>query len=153
CRIRLLEDPDEHGRFRKSSIFADKLVFPMGLAWRDGKLYVADPPDLITLEDTDGDGKADKRTVLLTGFGHKDNGSLHGLVFGPDGMLYLTCGHPDGYKLKLPGGRVLHGESGALLRCRPDGSGPEVLCRGFENLVEIAFTPRGEIIGTDNWFQ
>src|SRR6266850_4458368 len=72
CRIRLLEDPDEHGRFRKSTIFTDKLVFPMGLVWRDGKLYVADPPDLITLEDTDGDGKADKRTVLLSGFGHRD---------------------------------------------------------------------------------
>src|SRR5262245_29505483 len=43
CRVRLLEDPDPRtGRFRKSSVWADKLVFPMGLAWRDGKLYVAD---------------------------------------------------------------------------------------------------------------
>src|SRR5262245_44516014 len=40
CRIRVLEDPDERGRFRKSSVFADKLVFPMGLVWRDGWLYV-----------------------------------------------------------------------------------------------------------------
>src|SRR5262245_26141487 len=75
CRIRLLEDPDEKGRFRKSSVFADNLVFPMGLACRDGKLYVADPPDLIALEDTRNAGKADKRTVILSGFGHKDNGS------------------------------------------------------------------------------
>ncbi len=151
CRIRLLEDPDEKGRFRKSRVFADQLVFPMGLAWRDGKLYVADPPDLIVLEERDG--KADKRTVLLTGFGHKDNGSLHGLVFGPDGLLYLTMGSPDGYKLKRRDSLVLQGESGALLRCRADGSDPEVLCRGFENLVEVAFTPRGEVLGTDNWFQ
>src|SRR5882762_10379027 len=113
CRIRLLEDPDEHGRFRKSTVFADKLVFPMGLVWRDGKLYVADPPDLITLEDTDGDGKADKRTVLLKDFvGHRDNGSLHGLVFGPDGLLYLTTGHPDGFRLRQPDGSMLQGESG-----------------------------------------
>ena len=59
----------------------------MGLAWRDGKLFVADPPELITLEDTDNDGRADQRRVLLTGFGHRDNGSLHGLLFGPDGWL------------------------------------------------------------------
>jgi hypothetical protein len=50
-------------------------------------LFVADPPELITLEDTDNDGRADQRRVLLTGFGHRDNGSLHGLLFGPDGWL------------------------------------------------------------------
>jgi putative membrane-bound dehydrogenase-like protein len=153
CRIRLLEDPDDTGRFRKSSVWADNLVFPMGLAWRDGKLYVADPPDLVVLEDTRGAGRADRRTVLLSGFGHRDNGSLHGVTFGPDGPLYMTLGHPDGYKLRRKDGTLLQGESGALLRCRPDGSDVEVLCRGFENLVEVAFTPRGDVIGTVNWFQ
>src|SRR5262249_56130891 len=114
---------------------------------------VGDSAGLITLEDTDGDGQADKLTVLLSGFGHKDNGSLHGLIFGPDGLLYMTMGAPDGYQLKRPDGSLLQGRSGALLRCRPDGSHPEVLCRGFENLVEVVFTPRGAILGTDNWFQ
>src|SRR5262245_32826516 len=45
CRIRLLEDRGPDGRFRQSRVFADRLNFPMGLVWRDGKLYVADPPD------------------------------------------------------------------------------------------------------------
>ena len=85
CRILLLEDRDGDGKFETVHVFADHLTFPMGLAWRDGKLYVADPPDLVVYEDTDGDGRADKRTVLLSSFGHIDNGSLHGLIFGPDG--------------------------------------------------------------------
>jgi putative membrane-bound dehydrogenase-like protein len=153
CRIRLLEDPDENGRFRKSTVWADNLVFPMGLVWRDGKLYVADPPDLVTLEDTKGVGKADKRTVILSGFGHRDNGSLHGLTFGPEGRLYFTMGDPDGYKLTGKDGSRVEGTTGALLRCRPDGSEVEVLCSGFENLIEVVFTPRGEIIGTNNWYQ
>jgi putative membrane-bound dehydrogenase-like protein len=153
CRLRALEDRDGDGRFETSAVFADKLVFPMGLVWQGGKLYVADPPDVVTLQDGDGDGRADQRSVVLTGFGHIDNGSLHGLTFGPDGWLYMTMGSPDGYKLQRADGSVLEGESGALIRCRPDGSSPEVLCRGFENLVEVAWTSRGEAIGTDNWFR
>jgi putative membrane-bound dehydrogenase-like protein len=152
CRISRLEDRDGDGVFERAHVFAEQLVFPMGLVWRDGRLFVADPPDLITLEDTDGDGRADTRTVLLSGFGHNDNGSLHGLTFGPDGWLYLTMGQPDGYKLKRADGTFLEGRSGALLRCRPDGSDVEMICRGFENLVEVEFLPTGEIIGTDNWF-
>jgi hypothetical protein len=54
-------------------------------SWRDGRHYVADPPELIALEDDDEDGRADSRTVILSGFGHTDYGSLHGLTFGPDG--------------------------------------------------------------------
>jgi putative membrane-bound dehydrogenase-like protein len=153
CRVKVLEDRNGDGRFETSAVFADKLVFPMGLVWRDGKLYVADPPNLVTFEDTEGDGRGDKRTVLLTGFGHTDNGSLHGLTFGPDGLLYLTMGSPDGYRLRRDDGTFVQGQSGALIRCKTDGTGVEVVCRGFVNLVEVVFTGSGEIIGTDNWYQ
>src|SRR5262249_264588 len=100
CLSRLLEHRGADGRCRNLGVFADRLKFPMGRVWRDGKLYVADPPDLVTLEDTKGEGRADRRVVILSGFGHTDNGSLHGLTFGPDGLLYMTMGSPDGYKLQ-----------------------------------------------------
>jgi putative membrane-bound dehydrogenase-like protein len=153
CRIRVLEDGDGDGRYERSRVFIEGLVFPMGLAWREGALYVADPPELAVYRDRDGDGAADERRVLLSGFGHQDNGSLHGLVFGPDGLLYMTLGSPDGYRIVRDDGVEVSGKSGALLRCRPDGGGQEVLCRGFTNLVEVVFLPSGEVIGTDNWFQ
>src|SRR5687768_3356963 len=152
CRISALKDEDGDGKFEKVSVFFENLVPAMGLAWNGGKLYVADPPDLIALEDTNKDGRAEKRTVVLTGFGHTDNGSLHGLTFGPDGWLYMTTGQPDGYRLKRSDGKIVGGKSGALLRCKPDGAEVEVLARGFENLVEVVFLPGGEIVGTDNWF-
>src|SRR6185503_19212104 len=61
CRVRVLEDRDGDGRFESSGVFADHLVFPMGLAWRDGRLYVADPPDLVAF--TDADGRAGARST------------------------------------------------------------------------------------------
>jgi len=153
CRVSRLEDRDGDGQYETANVFADNLTPCMGLVWRNGKLYIADPPDLVTLEDTDGDGRADKRTVILTGFGHTDNGSLHGLTFGPDGWLYFTTGNPDGYDLHGPDGSHTRGQVGALLRCRSDGSRVETIARGFENLVEIVFLPDGSIIGTDTWYQ
>src|SRR3954469_8967030 len=153
CRITLLEDKDGDGRFETSSVFQDELVMPMGAAWRDGKLYVPDGTDLVALEDTDGDGHADRRTVILSGFGHSDNGGLHGVTFGRDGWLYMTCGQPDGYRLRAADGSFIESKSGSLLRCRPDGSRVECLARGFENLVEVVFLPTGDIIGTCNWYQ
>ena len=73
---------------------------------------------------------------------------FHGLTFGLDGLLYMTSGNPDGYRLRRPDGSFLTGESGALIRCRPDGSNPEVISRGFENLVEVVFLPDGRVVGT-----
>lgn len=153
CRIRRFEDKDGDGIFETSTVFAEGLVPSMGIAWHAGRIYAADPPDVATYEDVDDDGKADRRRVILTGFGHSDNGSLHGLLFGPDGKLYLTTGEPDGYELPGREGKTLKGMSGALIRCKPDGSDAEVVARGFENLVEIVFLPGGDILGTCNWYQ
>ncbi len=67
-RIKLLEDVDGDGHYEKASIFADRLHFPhSALPWRGG-LLVACAPDLLYLEDTDGDRRADVRQVVLTGF-------------------------------------------------------------------------------------
>src|SRR6185295_346378 len=153
CRVRRFEDKDGDGIFETSTVFAEGLTPSMGIAWHAGKLYVADPPDLVSLEDLDDDGKADRRRVILSGFGHSDNGSLHGLIFGPDGRLYVTTGEPDGYSLPGRDGKKLAGMSGALIRCRPDGSDVEIVARGFENLIEVVFLPGGDIIGTCNWYQ
>lgn len=83
-RIRLLEDTGGDGRPDRSSIFADKLRFPTGvMRWKKG-ILVTDAPDILYLEDTDGDRRADVRRVVLTGFPltnpqHTVNGPVYGL--------------------------------------------------------------------------
>src|SRR5246500_3584378 len=43
-RIVRLEDTKGTGRFDKSTVFADKMMFPEGTMWYNGSLYVAAPP-------------------------------------------------------------------------------------------------------------
>lgn len=92
-RVVRLEDTDGDGKFDKSGVFADKLMFPEGTLWHDGSLYVAAPPSIWKLIDTDGDGVADQREEwfkgnTLTGCAN----DLHGPYLGPDGYLYWTKG-------------------------------------------------------------
>ncbi|MBM3969282.1 MAG: c-type cytochrome [Planctomycetes bacterium] len=88
-RIRLLEDSDGDGRFDKSTIFAEGLSWPTGLALWKGGVYVVATPDLWYLKDTDGDGRADERRKVLTGF-RKFNvqAVINNLKWGLDGKIY-----------------------------------------------------------------
>lgn len=75
--IALLEDEDGDGRYEKSSPFATELNYPSAIACWDGGVFVGDAPDLLYLKDTNGDGKADLRWVVLTGFGKDKAGESH----------------------------------------------------------------------------
>lgn len=67
-KIKVLEDRDGDGRVDHSSVFAESLSFPNGVQpWKNG-ILVSAAPDLLFLKDTDGDGKADVRETVLTGF-------------------------------------------------------------------------------------
>lgn len=90
-RIIVLEDSNGDGKANKSTVFADGLLIPTGIAPGNGGVYVAQSTDLLFLKDTDGDGKADSKTRVLSGFGTEDtHHNLHTLRWGPDGHLYMN---------------------------------------------------------------
>src|SRR5690606_31831736 len=67
-KIKLLKDWDGDGVMDESVLFADELMFPNGvLRWKDG-IMVTDAPYVLYLEDQDGDGQADIRDTILSGF-------------------------------------------------------------------------------------
>jgi len=90
-RIKRLEDRDGDGRYETSRVFADGLVLPTGvMRWKKGVLVTA-APDLLYLEDTDDDGRADVRTVVITGFAFTNpQHMVNGPVYGLDNWIYLA---------------------------------------------------------------
>ncbi len=125
-RIRVLEDTKGTGHYDKSTIFADGLNFPTGLlVWRDGVLVTA-APDILFLKDTDGDGKADVKQVLLTGFSQGNQQlRVNGLRWGLDNWVYCASGsHDSGYGNETKIKSLLTGKGYALgnhdFRFRPD---------------------------------
>jgi putative membrane-bound dehydrogenase-like protein len=148
-RVVRLEDVDGDGVFDKSIVFADKLMFPEGTLFYDGSLYVATPPSIWKLTDTDGDGVADQREEwfqgkTLTGCAN----DLHGPYLGPDGFIYWCKGAfaEQNYTIH---GKPFKTKASHIFRCRPDGSDLEsVMTGGMDNPVDVVILPDGERIFT-----
>ena len=90
-RIKLLEDTNGDGIPDRSTVFADQLSMPTGvMRWKKG-ILVTDAPDLLYFEDTDGDGKADIRRVVLTGFAVTNpQHTVNNPVYGLDNWIYVA---------------------------------------------------------------
>jgi putative membrane-bound dehydrogenase-like protein len=101
--IRLLEDADGDGNYEKSTLFAADVPIAVAVACWDGGVYVGSPPDLLYLKDTNGDGKADVRRVVFTGFGtdRGGEGMLNSFRWGLDNR-FLVSTSLDGGDIRRP---------------------------------------------------
>ncbi len=96
-RISMLQDKDGDGYYETSQIFADDLAWPTGLAWANGGLYVGATPDIWRFEDKDGDGKAEVREKVFTGFGTglkllNVQGLMNSFMWGQDNRIHILAG-------------------------------------------------------------
>jgi putative membrane-bound dehydrogenase-like protein len=131
-RVRRLEDSDGDGRFDKATTFLDALPWPTSVVPYDGGIFIAAAPEIIYAKDSDGDGVADVRKVMFTGFGTQNVQALvNGLLWGPDGWIYGVGGgnggeikdlsHPDRKPVSI---------RGRDFRFKPDGSAFEAATGG-----------------------
>jgi putative membrane-bound dehydrogenase-like protein len=157
-KIHRFVDKDGDGMLDETSVFAEGFNSPVTgvaagvFAWR-GDVYATIVPDLWKLRDNTGDGMADKREALLTGFGIHiayAGHDMHGIQLGPDGKLYWTIGDKAANVLSKEGKRWLNPYQGLLMRCNTDGTGYEVVAHGLRNVQQIAFDDFGNIFGVDN---
>ena len=117
-RIRLLEDTKGNGVFDKSSVYVENLAWPTAVFCWGGGVFVVATPDIIYLKDTHGDGRADHRETVFTGFAAGverlnvqelanslvwglDN-RIHGATSGEGGMV-KSLRHPEISPINLRG--------------------------------------------------
>ena len=103
------------------------------------------------MRDTDGDGRADVREELYTGFGFKDtHGMASNFTYWVDGWIYGTHGFANHSEVRDRSGRVTVLDSGNTYRFRPDGSRFEIVTHGQTNPFGLAFDLRGELYTADS---
>lgn len=89
-RVSVLQDMNADGRMDSSVVFADSLVLPRSLAVVKGGALIAENIPLWYYEDTDGDLRADRRTLVDSTYGGQGivEHSPNGLWRGMDGWYY-----------------------------------------------------------------
>jgi putative heme-binding domain-containing protein len=149
-KIYILEDTNGDGSADSVIIFADDLLIPTGILPDErGGCYVANSTELLYLWDSDGDGKADQRRIVLSGFGTEDTHHLlHTLAWAPDGSLFMNQSIYIHSHVETPWG-VRRMNGGGVWRFRPDTMELEVHCLGFVNPWGKIFDDWGQSFATD----
>lgn len=144
--IYLLRDDNQDGRADSITTFAAGYYLPLGITVHPttGDVYVSHQGGITVLSDTDADGKADTKRVLVdnlpTDLHQNDN-----LKFGPDGWLYMGLGSTcDACPESNP-------KSATILRFNVETGASEIFASGLRNPYDIAFNPiTGDLFSTDN---
>lgn len=92
-KLLILEDNDQDGTADQCKVFAGGLHQPTGFEIGSNGVYIAQQPDILFAQDTDGDDRADHVERRLIGFDSAD--SHHGIAafqWGPGGVLYFQEG-------------------------------------------------------------
>lgn len=88
-RVRRLVDENGDGVWDSSTIFAEGLSWPTAILCVDSGVLVGAPPELVFLRDGDGDGVAEERQIVMTGFGRSNvQGLMNSLRYGLDHRIH-----------------------------------------------------------------
>ena len=157
---------------------------PLGIAVIDNVVYVSHAPTITKYTDVNRDGKfdaaVDKQETFLTGFGGQDHDhSLHAVVAGPDGKLYINAGNcgavvtdKSGKTFRVTSGYIderggkwpfdakanigtksddgFVWSSGFSGRLNADGTGLEIIGNGYRNSYESVPSSLGDLFQGDN---
>lgn len=153
-KIVICEDIDGDGKADKFTVFADKLSIPTSLLFVHGGVLVHKAPHTLFLKDTDGDGKADLRQELITGWGTNDtHAGPSNLRYGFDNWIYGIVGY-SGLNATVAGERFRFGQGIYRFKLEKDGEHKlkvtkfELLRNVNNNAWGVAFNEDGDLFGS-----
>jgi putative membrane-bound dehydrogenase-like protein len=144
--IRMAHDSDGDGRADRFTRFAEDLSIPTSILFVGRGLVVAQAPEMLYFEDTDGDDRADVRRVLFSGWGTSDtHAGPSNLRRGLDNWIWGTVGYA-GFDGTVGGTRWTFRQG--IFRFRPDGSELEFLGSTSNNTWGLGFSEEGHVFAS-----
>lgn len=149
--VKVLLGAENGGPATQAVTVAEDLNSVQGLAFHNGVLYIAHSPRLSTVK-ISADNKAGPVEDLFVGIGYdrplKPAHGASGLFF-HENKLYMVFGD-QGCDFSDKEGRRMTLDTGAILRCDPDGANLEIFAHGFRNIYGTAIDPMGNVYVRDN---
>ena len=145
-RITICEDTDQDGKADKFMDYATEQSLTTGIVNVKNGIIVAQAPEIVFLEDTDGDDQMDKRSVLFDGFGIWDtHAGPANLKYGPDNMIWGSVGY-SGFEQKFGDKHITF--TRGVYRFSRDGKYFEPIGQFNNNTWGLGITQDFEIFGS-----
>jgi len=133
------------GYASKARVFAEGLAIPLGILPYKNGVYVQHGTEIVFLSDTDGDGKADKREVMLSGFGVQDSHLFpHQFTRAPGNWIWFAQGAFNYGKVKTTKGAEVQFDQTRMAKFRYDGSDFDVTSQGPCNIWGLVLDGNGQ---------
>jgi putative membrane-bound dehydrogenase-like protein len=126
-------------------VFAEGLAIPLGILPYKAGVYVQHGSEIVFLSDTDGDGQADQREAILSGFGIQDSHLFpHQFTRAPGNWIWMAQGAFNYGKVRTRDGREQQFDQTRMARFRYDGSDFEITSQGPCNIWGLVINGEGE---------
>ena len=138
------------GVYDKAKVILEEEL-PSSILLHDGWLYTASRGSVRRYKQSKPGGAWDVKETIAQGFCGFHHHQVSGLTLGNDGWLYITSGDDDNYAEGSDGSRATVLRTGAVFRCRPDGSKLEVFSIGYRNPYrDVTFDAAFNMFHADN---
>ncbi len=144
--VHALRDNNGDGKADEHTVIAQDLNMPVGVAFKDGSLYVSAVSAIFRYDDIEGRLNDPPEPVVVTdSYPSEKHHGWKFIAFGPDGKLYVPVGAPCNICLSEDSIYA------SITRIDADGTGREIIAHGVRNTVGFDWHPEtGELWFTDN---